>query len=85
MSGLPEDQPRPPTIETVFRASEGILDRVLRCEGDLTGDGAPNQLVQAAFVFGGKSVSLRHWMSGAKDGGFLASSSLTLPDGIKVV
>ena len=87
MTALDEALPLPGDIHAVLDASlasDQLLDRVKRWEGDLTHDGAPDQLVQAAIAFqgGGNAVILRHWIFTAEGNGFRPLQELELPHGV---
>ena len=87
MTPLDESLALPGDIQAVLDASlatDQLLDRVRRWEGDLTGDGAADQLVQAAVAVqgGGNAVTLRHWLFAAEGNGFSPMKGLDLPHGV---
>jgi len=64
-----------------------LFDGARVWQGDLTGDGLPDLLVQGAFSFpeGGNAWVLHHWIFAAQPGGgHLPWRRLDLPGGIEV-
>ena len=87
MAEIDESLPLPGDIQAVLEASlasDEMLDRVRRWQGDLNADGAPDQLVQAAIAFqgGGNAVVLGHWLFLADGNGFAPLRALELPHGV---
>jgi hypothetical protein len=87
---LPEAEPLPPTIEASLLgtlASDEILDRVRRWEGELYGDATPDQLVQATIAFkgGGNAYYLRHWIFVGAGDGYSIMIPITLDNGLRSV
>ena len=71
------------TVNSTLETGE-VLDRIRRWEGDLVGDKAPDQVVQAAIaVGGGNAIYLRHWIFERRGQGFVPFRQLDLANGIK--
>ena len=88
MTEIPEETTVPPSIEATLQAAGGTdqyLDRVRRWQGDLLGDSAPDQVVQAAFGFssGGNAVILHQWVFESRGAEFVVIQDLSLQGGIK--